>query len=1109
MALDNQISQLDDLEVLSSLEALSDQAALSTDLVEAAGLQNISVDVDAAATISSTSTAKSTADSSNVSNDSASAASVEFNSGLREENSIISASNAGLSGTAGTTVKASAATSNGNALSYAQIKDSAGIQGVTDLTVGGELNAIGKAVNTITSSSETVVGSAEAGSNLSGAQLGLQANQVGVNSDATIQGLAQLTNSASATATSGGNSLAEAFANNITGANLDSLEVGGVAKVTGQAIFGNTANSSNVAGSSTATADLERASGFMQANDAGLLHVDSDAQINGITSIVNNASAASTSGDLATATASAGTLEGAHIGSDNVVIGGVGSIAGQATLTSKANAANVVGDSSATAQLEDMAQGLKTYNMTFDDNAAIDISSDGSLKGIAQLNMEAAASTTAGEAVSRATANIIDGAQIGDITIGGIGSLEGQVAFSAKASAANVTGVEGSLEANATAFLENATGLNTNVPDDDRWGPDVDLDPDDGVPDYDNAFDVAISSDASIKGLTSVGLSAMAESTGGDLATDAISTAEAGTIKGASLGQETTIGGIGNVLGQVGFTGTATANNVSGSAQAFGTLETAMGLQDLEAMNISSDGTLKGIASVTAGATAETTAGDANAAARADAINGADFNDLVDIGGIGSIQGAASFNLSAKSTNVTGDPADSSSAAAGEGNLLAVGLKSFDTAAFDNYEPTADKIFDIKVASDATLSGTAIGSLKAEAFSTATNARADLGGSSELKGAELTELHVGGIANVTGAAQLTGNATASSVDGLAQATSGFNSSVTGLTADLIEVASNATITAQAFGTHNATATSTGGGAFADAANTQLTGISEFDQRDYVTGDAETVGLTLEIGGVGTVSALAQGSQNATATSVDGRAGVQTGMGLLGAEGLNFQSSSDGSLTAMAKLVANGDASNIGGSAKNDAIAVGYFSATGFEGLEIGDVTGGIVGIGGISTLKGQAQITGTLNAESVSGNAAAGTNAPDPDGNDFRTPSYITGMTGVELNGASDGTILGTASGLFNTTASSTLGDAYGFSGQNLRGISTLDLNLGGNGGINAIVQDTNFVTAHSVSGNATAEASVDAIGLEGGHTVHISGNATIMGNVGVDSKAEAHTTGG
>jgi hypothetical protein len=45
------------------------------------------------------------------------------------------------------------------------------------------------------------------------------------------------------------------------------------------------------------------------------------------------------------------------------------------------------------------------------------------------------------------------------------------------------------------------------------------------------------------------------------------------------------------------------------------------------------------------------------------------------------------------------------------------------------------------------------------------------------------------------------------------------------------------------------------------------------------------------------------------------------------------------------------------------------------------------------------------------------------------------------------------------------------------------------------------------VSGNASAVASVDAVGLEGG-TINIAGNASIMANVGVDSKAEAHTIG-
>jgi hypothetical protein len=76
---------------------------------------------------------------------------------------------------------------------------------------------------------------------------------------------------------------------------------------------------------------------------------------------------------------------------------------------------------------------------------------------------------------------------------------------------------------------------------------------------------------------------------------------------------------------------------------------------------------------------------------------------------------------------------------------------------------------------------------------------------------------------------------------------------------------------------------------------------------------------------------------------------------------------------------------------------------------------------------------------------------------------------------------------------------------QSLFGINDLNLNLGGMGQINAIVNDTNFVGAQSVSGNATAVSSIDAIGLAGGD-MHIAGNATIMSTVGVDSKSEAQT---
>jgi len=60
-------------------------------------------------------------------------------------------------------------------------------------------------------------------------------------------------------------------------------------------------------------------------------------------------------------------------------------------------------------------------------------------------------------------------------------------------------------------------------------------------------------------------------------------------------------------------------------------------------------------------------------------------------------------------------------------------------------------------------------------------------------------------------------------------------------------------------------------------------------------------------------------------------------------------------------------------------------------------------------------------------------------------------------------------------------------------------------GQINAIVNDTNFVGAHSVSGNATAVSTMDAIGLAGGD-MHIAGNASIISTVGVDSKSESHS---
>ena len=816
--------------------AANTDASVAVDNVNATGLSNLGkVLLDADATIAATSTAKSTADATNVSANSVGLAIVDGNFGLNGATEIGVKSDAGLNATASTTVDASASTSKGDALSLASIQDSSGIANIKDLDVGGELSAIGKAVNTITASADTVVNAgklndsaitdgvwngAQATAELFGTQQGFNAQSIDSSSNASIQGISSLTNSATASVTTGDLALAEGLAGKLIGANLDGIDVGGIANVTGQTTFGNTSKASNVEG-----------------------------------------------------------------------------------------------------------------------------------------------------------------------------------------------------DAKALSRLGSADGL------------------------------------------------------------------------------------------------ISTATNDSGNSD----------LNTSHAFEVSSDATVKGLTSVTSAATAETTKGDAVASSSAAKINGADFQGTLDIGGIGSISGAASFNLSASANSVTGDgpntnhiggaqafagekllSADAPNVSATNINALSsVGLKGINGTATSAVNDTGT--FGIDIASDATLSGTAIGSLKADAASTADDATAKAGGFASLTGAIIGDMHVGGIAGLTGGAQLTSNSTATNVgDNLngghdALAASGLNASVTGLSGlpdgtagalqSFIDVASDATITAQAFGTLNAIASSTSGDATAKAGNSS----------SVVTGLAS--GLDLDIGGVGTVSALAQASEKASATSVDGIADADAGMTLVGAKNLNFDSNSDGTLTGIAKLVATVDAANIG-SADNDALANGAFSATGFSGLTIGNTefnngpNDDVVGIGGISTIKGQAQITGTLNAESVSGDAFAGVND---------IASMITGMSNVIMNGASDGTLLGTASGAFNTNAIGTGRDASAFSSQVLKGIDQLDLQLGGNGGINAIVNDTNFVGAQSVSGNATAVASVNAIGLDGGD-MHIAGNASIMSTVGVDSKSESHT---
>jgi len=1306
----------------------------SSDLITgAAGLQDIKVAVDADATIGANSTVKSAAVSSNVTGDSASLADIGFNSGLKSSNDLVTntisvKSDAGLSGIATTTGSASASTSNGTASAFANLTDAAGIQDLDRLTVGGELTGLGKSLNTLSATAENVVGASNAASELATKIEGFDGAQMGIKSDASLQGLAQFSNAAAAS-TSTGNADAEAFAQQLQGVDLQGLMVGGTANVTGQATLSNLSAADAVTGNAEAESKMGTgaqglvatgalvndgastpvdlaAKGIDVASDAGLtglasitnnataktsagsvdavaegtsvegaslntvkvggvgtiggqatynakataenvsgahstaladfniakgldataaLDIKSDATIQGLTSISNEALASgiASTGTGSTAIAEANTLQGAKL-ADDTDIGGIGSITGQVNFGSKATAENVGGAAKASASLGEeasgsyssgLAQGLVTGNAS--SGFGTDIKSDATVKGLSTLNLQANASSTAGVADADAYANEIDGAKLGDVQIGGIGTLAGQSTFTGKAASSNVTGATSTADATLLDVdgMEAAAGLN-------------------------------IKSDAGITGLNTANLSAIAESTGGASATAATANASAQFLQGAELGLAT-IGGIGNITGQTNFTSLADASNVTGSASATGNLGqssgSAEGLDLAGTLSVSSDATIKGIAGINSTANAGTTKGAATATAQSDLINGADLSaGVVSVGGLASIQGQANFNFTANASNVDGAAATATADSDIASGLIAkgtnVGTQAGSGPSSYTYSP-AD-IAGIGIASDATITGMAIGSEKATASSTANSATATAGFGDVATGAQLPSLNVGGLANITAAAQLDSAATATNVGTTslgATAKAGQDQIVTGLIStgeaadtawtqatpspsttpaltvrdgassrptpfetwgtngtgstaiDLnINVASDAMLTAQGFSNLDATATSTAGNAVADAG-------SSFNSANSLPGSTVTgiaAGMDINIGGVGNLTALAQGTADASAESVTGLADAFGAQSALGINQLEIKSASNDTLKSTASVVGSATATTTGDATGTDFAAAGIdFDATGINGLAMqaggvgnltstgsvtgkadatsvsnaadargqidamgledawfssasdGNITGmGIInsginatstaltanaegdfdatgiktleaGIGGISTLKGQAQVKADMSAESVSGNASAysGTNLGDSGLSDVFNMtgdgSFITGLDSIELAGKSDGTILGTASGAFTTSAESVLGNATANAAQTLRGINTLNLDLGGDGGINAIVNDTNFVEAHSVSGNATAVASVDAIGLNGGN-IHIAGNASIMATVGVDSKAEAGTIG-
>jgi len=441
-------------------DSITDDASLAVDIVDAAGLNDLGkVAVDADATITANSTAKSTADATNVSASSSGVAIVDGNFGLNGAVEIGVKSDAGLNATASTTVEAAASTSNGDAVSFASIQDSAGIANIKDLDVGGELSAVGRAANTITASAETVVNAvtlnpiaggaawngAQATAELFGTQQGFNAQSIDSSSNATVQGISSLVNSATASVTTGDLALAEGLAGTLIGANIEGIDVGGIANVTGQTNFGNTSKATNVEGDAKAISRLGSADGLVSNVDkltadlstTAAFEVSSDATLKGLTSVTAGATAETTKGD-AVATNTATNINGADF-KGTLDIGGIGSITGAANFNLGATASSVTfddttGGAQATAGGESLSSiglkgiegaGLSTQSTT-DDVYGIDVASDATLSGTAIGTLRADASSTADAASAKAGQSAeLTGADIGSLNVGGLANLTG------------------------------------------------------------------------------------------------------------------------------------------------------------------------------------------------------------------------------------------------------------------------------------------------------------------------------------------------------------------------------------------------------------------------------------------------------------------------------------------------------------------------------------------------------------------------------------------------------------------------------------------------------------------------------------------------------------
>jgi hypothetical protein len=278
---------------------------------------------------------------------------------------------------------------------------------------------------------------------------------------------------------------------------------------------------------------------------------------------------------------------------------------------------------------------------------------------------------------------------------------------------------------------------------------------------------------------------------------------------------------------------------------------------------------------------------------------------------------------------------------------------------------------------------------------------------------------------------------------------------------------------------------------------------------------------ISIGGSGDVvaradlraSSASSGIAGVTAQTVDGAANADATLSataISDTAGLAISMGHTGSITGLATL------GTLTGSAISDAYDVTASALGGTDNATAnadGDVTG-IAGVTGSTTLTagpaggnvyGSALGGLSVSASAIGGDANSsigGTGNSDIIG--ISNSNITAGLSGVN-------TVSGLAVGSFNATATSISGAADGSSEVTATGIlgtsaATDSIKLSGN--VSAIANLTNTVLATSVTGNATATAVSNAVGMQG-YDVTIIGNGSITGTANSMAKTVGSTTNG